>query len=110
MSVLNYTVMQSTCNISFTQMAMHTVSVGDVALPNQQALLSGLNCSGSEERLVDCDHDRVGVVPTACPHVTVRCRNNETEEEGMIVQLYITLTSYAVASFPDSSPQALTIA
>ena len=86
MSVLNHTVMQSTCNISFTQMVMHTVSVGDVALPNQQALLSGLNCSGSEKRLVHCNHDRVGVAPTGCPHVTVRCRN-----KGMIVLLlYIT--------------------
>ena len=105
MFVLNHTVMQST----FTQMVMHTVSVGDVVQPGQQALLSPLNCSGSEKRLVDCDHDGVGVASTSCPRVTVRCRNNETEE-GMIVQLFIILTLYAVASFPDSSLQVFIIA
>ena len=109
MFVLNHTVMQSTCTISFTQMVMHTVSVGNVTLPKLQALLSPLNCSGSEKRLVDCDHDGVGVAPTSCLRVTVRCRNNEIEE-GMIVQLYIILTSYAVASFPDSSLQVFIIA
>ena len=84
MFVLNHTVMQSTRTILFTQMVMHTVSVGNVTLPKLQALLSPLNCSGSEKRLVDCDHDGVGVAPTSCLRVTVRCRNNETEaEEGM---------------------------
>ena len=104
MCVLNHTVMQSTCTILFTQMVMHTASVGVVILPNLQALLSPLNCSGSEKRLVDCDHDGVGVAPTSCPRFTVICRNNETED-GMIVQLYITLmySSLVPRLFPSST-------
>ena len=41
-----------------------------VSVPN---LLSGLNCSGSEERLADCDHDGVNVVPTGCNRAFVQC-------------------------------------
>ena len=35
--------------------------VGD---PDVQSLLSGVNCSGSEERLADCDHDGVDLTYT----------------------------------------------
>ena len=39
-----------------------------------QNLLSGLSCSGSEERLADCDHDGLNVVPTGCSRAYVQCK------------------------------------
>ena len=48
-----------------------------------QNLLSGLNCSGSEERLVDCNHDGLNVVPSGCNRAYVECimegRQNRTK-------------------------------
>ena len=39
-----------------------------------QSLLSGVNCSGSEERLADCDHDGVDLGDTTgCARAFVRC-------------------------------------
>ena len=39
-----------------------------------QSLLSGVNCSGSEERLADCDHDGVDLGDTTlCAWAFVRC-------------------------------------
>nr|CAB38028.1 scavenger receptor tyrosine kinase [Geodia cydonium] len=39
-----------------------------------QSLLSGVNCSGSEERLADCDHDGVDMGDTTgCARAFVRC-------------------------------------
>ena len=36
-------------------------------------LLSGFNCSGSEERLADCDHDRINALLTGCTQAHVDC-------------------------------------
>ena len=55
--------------------------VFDTAIANErpaegvpvQNLLSGLNCSGSEEKLADCDHDEVNVVPSGCSRAYVEC-------------------------------------
>ena len=39
-----------------------------------QSLLSGVKCSGSEERLADCDHDGVGLGDTVgCERAYIRC-------------------------------------
>ena len=43
--------------------------------PLVQNFLSGLNCSGSEERLADCDHDGVNIVTTGCLRAAVRCKS-----------------------------------
>ena len=48
--------------------------------PLVQNLLSELNCSGSEERLADCDHNGVGMVPIGCSRATVKCKNKGMEE------------------------------
>ena len=45
-----------------------------------QNLLSGLNCSGSEERLADCDHDGVNIVTTGCLRAAVRCKKKGMEQ------------------------------
>ena len=39
-----------------------------------QNLLSGLNCSGLEERLADCDHDGVNIATTGCSRAYVECK------------------------------------
>ena len=48
--------------------------------PLVQNLLSGLNCSGSEERLADCDHDGVGTIFYGCLRAAVRCKSKGMEE------------------------------
>ena len=41
-----------------------------------QNLLADVNCSGSEKRVADCDHDGVGVVGVGCQRAFVTCRKN----------------------------------
>ena len=52
---------------------------------NVQSLLSGVNCSGSEERLADCDHDGVDLGHTvACDRAFVRCLHKIMVTTGKI--------------------------
>ena len=59
---------------------------------NVQSLLAGVNCSGSERRLADCDHDGVGVIySVGCQRAFVTCKKNMSTSEptGIIMNISI---------------------
>ena len=53
------------------------------------SLLSGLNCSGSEERLADCDHDGINVVPTGCGRAYIECKSKGSSIFDDIIHLHL---------------------
>ena len=53
-----------------------------------QNLLSGLKCSGSEERLADCDHDGVNVATTGCSRAYVECKTEGRHQNRTKLSVY----------------------